>query len=385
MKYDKVYYYGVGSLHNNESSVDGGKYIRLPLMQEMHKAGLDIRWIGFKRDGQVDNKYLELLGLQAEDWFISCEEYVTDMFDLFVDKRNESLDTNLAEGIIDKNPGILFIELRPDIDKPGYNFKSEYRVQTELIELFHSKGLPVFVWDQDVWAEQMSDDLKKKVVLLRSYFEEVDGFPNQELFLYGWSNLCEGGLEEIRWNNSDHDPLFDVVYCGNVYGRRNEFLEYLKPFHDTGKRVCIQGNWLRKKYDDRDFALDNFPNFMFFGSTPHWSTLPSIALSKSVIQFSNEAQQKVGLPTARIFETLMGGGVVFCSNKIKHIDKIVPQELIFDSADDLFNKWQAIDEESFPLGWRNIRAKFMNKLQTEEFSYETRVKQLLEFTDRYYA
>ena len=203
--------------------------------------------------------------------------------------------------------------------------------------------------------------------------------------MYGWSNLCEGGLEEIRWNNSDHDPLFDVVYCGNVYGRRNEFLEYLKPFHDTGKRVCIQGNWLRKKYDDRDFALDNFPNFMFFGSTPHWSTLPSIALSKSVIQFSNEAQQKVGLPTARIFETLMGGGVVFCSNKIKHIDKIVPQELIFDSADDLFNKWQAIDEESFPLGWRNIRAKFMNKLQTEEFSYETRVKQLLEFTDRYYA
>ena len=28
----KIYYYGVGSLHNNESSVDGGKHIRLPLV-----------------------------------------------------------------------------------------------------------------------------------------------------------------------------------------------------------------------------------------------------------------------------------------------------------------------------------------------------------------
>tara|TARA_Y100000034_G_scaffold44266_3_gene54235 strand:+ start:23621 stop:24799 length:1179 start_codon:yes stop_codon:yes gene_type:complete len=391
VKYDKIYYFGVGSLHNNESSVDGGKYIRLPLMQEMHKAGLDIRWIGFKRDGQVDNKYLELIGLKAKDWFISCEEYVTDMFDLFVNNEQTSLDINIAEAIIDKNPGILFIELRPNIDKPGYNFVNEFRVQLELIELFYSKGLPVFIWDQDVWAEQLPDNVKHKVILLRPYFRKVPSFPYQELFLYGWSNLYTEKINELR----NKKPLFDVSYCGNVYGRRNEFLEYFKPFHSSGARVCIQGNWLRKKYDDRDFALDNFPNFMFFGSTPHWSTLPTIAMSRSVIQFSNEAQQNAGLPTARIFETLMGGSVVFCSNKIKYIDKILPEELIFNSATDLCNKWNRADmptlikfgppEKFYGNKWNEMRFKFEQKLKTQEHSYETRVKQLLEFVNKYYA
>ena len=374
-----MYYYGVGSLHNDESSVDGGKYIRLPLMEEMHNAGIEINWIGFKRDGQVDNKYLELMGLYSHEWFISCEEYVRDMHTLFINDEGNGL-TNVASPIVDRCPGALFIELRPDIDKPGYNFKNEYKVQTELIELFHSKGLPVFVWDQDVWAHQMSDELKKKVVLLRSYFEPVEGFPKQELFLYGWSHLCESELTSLKWDHSG--PLFDAVYCGNVYGRRDDFIRFFKPFHDASKRVCIQGNWLRKKYDDRDFALDNFPNFMFFGRTPHWSTLPSIALSKSVIQFSNEAQQEVGLPTARIFETLMGGSVVFCSDKIKHVDQVVPKELIFSSAEDLFEKWTEIDENN---RWEEIRELFEEKLMTDEFSYKTRVKELLGFIDKYYA
>jgi hypothetical protein len=244
--------------------------------------------------------------------------------------------------------------------------------------LFYSKKLPIFVWDQDVWAEQMPNNLKKKVVLLRSYFEHVNGFDKQEEFLYGWSFFDD---MEMKLYALQHRQAFDVSYCGNVYGRRDEFLEFFKPFEEQKKKVCIQGNWLRKKYDDRDFALDNFPSFMFFGRTPHWSTLPSIALSKSVIQFSNPDQQKVGLPTARIFETLMGHSVVFCSNKIKHIDKIIPEELIFTSADDLLLKWNRIDKDK---SWANMRKKFEDKLLHPGYSYNTRVKELLSYVKKYY-
>jgi len=377
--YNNIYYFGVGSLHNDESSVDGGKYIRLPLMTEMLDAGYSVSWIGFNRDGHVDNKYLQLLKLQSKDYLVDMRGYVPNLGRIIMNAEQTSIDVNIAEALIDKSPGVLFIELRPNIDKPGYNFVNEWNVQTQLIELFYAHNLPVFVWDQDVWADNMPHHLRKKVVLLRSYMVPLDdSFPMQEEYLYGWrDHWFEKTLDVLKGTK-----LFDACYCGNVYGRRDEFLEYFKPFSDQNKAVCVQGNWLRKKYDDRDFALDNFSNFMFFGRTPHWSTLPSIALSKSVIQFSNADQQRVGLPTARIFEALMGHSVVFCSSQIKNIDRIVPEILIVDSGADLIERWNNIDHQD---DWQGVRSDFVNKLKTRDFSYETRVRQLTEFIEKYYG
>jgi hypothetical protein len=225
----------------------------------------------------------------------------------------------------------------------------------------------------------MPDELKSKVHLLRSYFKEVPGFENQSTFLYAHHPLpwqMEDKLLQLQYS----PKKFDAVYCGNVYGRRDEFLKYFKPFSDNNLRVCIQGNWLRKKYDDRDFALDNFPNFMFFGSTPHWTTLPSIAISKSVIQFSNPAQQEAGLPTARIFETYMGKGVVFCSSEIQHIERVVPEELIVTGPDDLYNKWEKWNWS--PGGWMRLRKLFEQKMDVPEFRYSTRVWELENLVSR---
>ena len=92
----------------------------------------------------------------------------------------------------------------------------------------------------------------------------------------------------------------------------------------------------------------------------------------------------------------MGDGVVFCSDKIKHIEKIMPEELIFSTAGDLKQKWDRIDMPTHVNlnttpwthsgdRWDQARFNFQRKLRTKEFSYETRVKQLLEFIDRYYG
>ncbi len=371
----QLYYYGVGSLHNLESSVDGGKYIRLPLMIELIRKGFDIKWIGFGKSDRFENKYIELLNLKENDYTIDLTKNVQDISSLFMNEEKNSINQKCEE-IISKSPGDLFIELRPNIDKPGYNFVNEWNIQLQLIDLFHSKNQLVFVWDQDVWASQLPEEYRKKVILLRSYFEELDGFDKQELFLYGWFKPSfSKSLKRLSKNK-----IFDATYCGNVYGRRDEFLEYFKPFEQQKKLVCVQGNWLRKKYDDRDFALDNFEHFLFFGRTEHWTTLPSIAMSKSVIQFSNKEQQSVGLPTVRIFETLMGESVIFCSDKIKHIEKIVPEELIVSSGDDLINKWNNIDKNN---SWQNIRKLFENKLKTNEHSYRHRAKQLIGYMKKY--
>jgi hypothetical protein len=370
-----IYYYGVGSLHNNESSVDGGKYIRLPFMTELCKKGYDVSWVGFDRDGQFNNKYLDLIGLHKNDYMIDLRRNMVHKQNVMnADQTKVSVNVDL---LIETSPGALFVELRPMLDKPGYNFMNEWNVQLELIDKFYDAGLPVFVWDQDVWAQHFPDEHRHKFVLLRSYFEEVEGFPNQELFLYGWYDVpFDKKLIELSKNKK-----FDASYCGNVYGRRDEFLEYFSPFEKNELSVCVQGNWLRKKYDDRDFALDNFPHFMFFGRTPHWSTLPTVAMSKSVIQFSNAAQQAVGLPTARIFETLMGRSVVFCTDKIKHIDRVAPEELIVTSGDDLIEKWLKYDRDD---EWASLRSKFERKLMIPEHSYANRVMQLEDYTRKYY-
>ena len=225
----------------------------------------------------------------------------------------------------------------------------------------------------------LPDDIKDDVVLLKPYTEMLDTtFPKQEEFLFGWFEPSfDDRLEKLSLNK-----VFDVGYCGNVYGRRDDFYEYFSKFAETDRAVCIQGNWLRKKYGDRDFSLDNFPNFMFFGKTPHWSTLPTIAMSKSVFHFSNPHQQNIGMPTARVFEALMGKSVLFCSSKIKNIDRFVPEELIVETGEELFEKWNAIERDN---AWDEYYQMFVDKLGIHEHTYEHRAQQLITYIDKYYG
>ena len=373
----KIYYYGVGSLHNDESSVDGGKHIRLPLVEAFKKNGFDVSWIGFETKGTVKNHYLDMLGLHSNDFNHDVRDQVENMSNGFMNETRTGIN-DAAKTHIKNNPGILLVELRPKLDKPGYNFMNEYNVQMEYVYEFLNNNYPVFIWDQDGWCDMLPDDIKDDVVLLKPYTEMLDtSFPKQEEFLFGWFKpQFDAGLNSLAKNK-----VFDVGYCGNVYGRREDFYEYFGPFADSNKAVCIQGNWLRKKYGDRDFSLDNFPHFMFFGRTPHWSTLPTIAMSKSVFHFSNPHQQNIGMPTARVFEALMGKSTLFCSSKIKNIDRFVPDELIVDTGAELFEKWQKIEEAG---EWSKYQGLFEKKLGVYEHTYDYRAKQLISYINKYF-
>ena len=375
---NRIYYYGVGSLHNNESSVDGGKHIRLPLVEAFKRNGFDITWLGFETSGVVKNHYLDLIDLYANDYNHDVRDQVDNSASQFMNSEKTSI-TDEAKTHIKNNPGVLLVELRPKLDKPGYNFMNEYNVQMEYVYEFLNNNLPVFIWDQDGWCDMLPDDIKDDVVLLKPYTEMLDSsFPKQEDFLFGWFKpQFDDKLTTLAKNKK-----FDVGYCGNVYGRRDDFYEYFGRFAETSRSVNIQGNWLRKKYGDRDFSLDNFPNFMFFGKTPHWSTLPTIAMSKSVFHFSNPHQQNIGMPTARVFEALMGKSTLFCSSKIKNIDRFVPEELIVETGDELFEKWNAIERDD---NWEHYRQLFVDKLAIYEHTYDYRAKQFISYINKYFG
>ena len=374
----RIYYYGVGSLHNNESSVDGGKHIRLPLVESLKGVGFDVCWIGFETTGWVNNHYLNLINLVQSDFVHDVRDEVENLSDSFMNGEKTCI-TDTARKQIKENPGLLLVELRPKLDKPGYNFMNEYNVQMEFVYEFLEQGLPVFIWDQDGWCDMLPEDIKDKVVLLTPYTETIDSsFPYQEEFLFGWFKPPF----DSRLNKLAKNKKFDIGYCGNVYGRRDDFGEYFRPFADNDHAVCVQGNWLRKKYDDRDFSLDNFPHFMFFGRTPHWSTLPTIAMSKSVLHFSNPHQQNIGMPTARVFEALMGKSVLFCTSKIKNIDRFVPEELIVSSGDELYKRWSDIDQNN---RWEAVRQAFVDKLAIPEHTYDFRAQQLVRYLKKYYG
>ena len=374
---NRVYFYGTGSNHNFETSVYGGKLIRIPLMEALLDLGVDIRWLGFDCDEFTHSNYLDIINLDKNDYKLDVTNKVPNVANRFMNYMETDI-ANDAGKELDRNPGILLVELRPNLNKPGYNFQNEWRIQMQLIDLFYEKGLPVLVWDQDIWADHIPLEVRDKIVLLKPYFKDADAsFTNQEEFMYMWYKpWFDNKLEKLSKNK-----IFDVTYCGNVYNRRDEFLQFLKPFDSQNKKVCVQGNWLRKKYGDRDFALDNFKNFMFFGTTPHWSTLPTISMAKSVVHFANPDQQKAGLITARFFEALMGKSVIFCSDKIYGAERIVPSELLVESGEDLIDKWNFIDKNNM---WNEMRRLFVDKLGTEFHSSAYKAKQLIEIVKKYY-
>ena len=120
----KIYYYGVGSLHNDESSVDGGKHIRL--VESLKRNGFDVSWIGFETSGTVKNHYLDMLGLQSEDFRHDVRSQVDNVSASFMNDTKTAIN-DTARKHIKENPGILLVELRPKLDKPGYNFMNEYK------------------------------------------------------------------------------------------------------------------------------------------------------------------------------------------------------------------------------------------------------------------
>lgn len=324
-----ICYFGSGSLHNHGWSVDGGKFIRIPLFEELGYRGHTITWLGFDKEQNIFNPWITVLNIKKENFLI--------------DIHNKSYIKNLERNYTEKDLDacdICIIELRPFYSKAGYGFEEESQEQINLINYFYDKGKPIFLNDQDGWYADVPDEIAKKVILLKAYEKEIKDsrFIDIKFFLWAHSKILPGSFDKYSFDNRP----FDFFYCGNVYERREEFKKYFLKIHNENFHVGITGNWLRKKYDDRDFALDTFPKFMFLGQTEHWTTLPFYNLSKAAFHVSNPRQQELGIICIRVFEVLMGHCLLFANKNIYGIEKYLDQFQLFESGEELYDKYSYI-------------------------------------------
>jgi hypothetical protein len=320
-----LYYYGSGHLDNLYTGVDGGSLIRLPLFEELVNRGWKIKWLGHEYKDRKCTPILDIFNIREKDYTYSVRHLVEDIGPNYTDE-------DLQED------GILFIELRPFESKPGYNFVNESKTQMDLINKFYDKKRLILLQDQDGWYKQIPDEYAKKCFLLRAYERDIDDnrFIGSAKYIWAWKDFS-------NIFNLNRPKIFDTMYCGNVYERRNFFLEFFKPLHDTNHKIAVAGNWLRKKYDDRDFSLDNFPNNIWLGQTEHWTTLPLINSSKFVIHTSNKRQQDLGIICIRVFEALMGQVPLFVNKDIYGIENYVCEEQIVSSGAELYDRIHNVD------------------------------------------
>ena len=381
----RFYVFGAGSLCNDDASVDGYKHIRLPLVRVLDKFGFEMVWVGFTRQNKVKNHHLSTIGLHAPEWLDDVRDVMRDDGSEMTDLALHSDDPEIAARMrnrISKKPGVLLVELRPDLSKAGYAFKKEFDAQLSLIKCFFELNLPVIIWDMDVWSQHLPRWVQERAVLCRAYCEPAEGqFARETELLFGWHRYWpwwENKIAEL----AKMPKLFDVSYCGNVSNRREEFGSFFEPFHSADMSVCIQGNWLRSKYGDRDFSLDQFPRFMFFGEAGHWSALPTLARSKCTIHFSSAAQRKAGMPTVRIWEAAMGRSLAFCFEGIRHIDRFVPEEFIVSDGQDALERWKRIDTNG---SWSDMHELFAKKVKNTEHSYDARARTLIDVIVDHYG
>lgn len=344
-----IYYFGAGHLDNLYSGVDGGSYSRIPFLQEMTERRTKIKWLGYEYKDRKKNNLVNAFRLQEHLYTISVRDKVEDIGPSFTEKDLEE-------------DGILFIELRPFIQKEGYNFEKECETQVNLIDFFISKGRKVFVQDREGWCVQIPDKYCSHINLLRAYHNKVDHrtYNSEHFFMWTWSRQFD------NWNFYNRG-IFDISYCGNVYERRDEFRDLLKPSHDAGKSIAVAGNWLREKYGDRDFSLNNFPNNIWFGSTEHWTTLPLLAMSKCTVHCSNKRQREIGLISIRVFEARMAGIPVFVYDQIDHIDKYVTQDQIIKDGDELLWKLNNLDLSKVYYNFRQMIENYELKDHVDRF------------------
>ena len=99
--------------------------------------------------------------------------------------------------------------------------------------------------------------------------------------------------------------------------------------------MVVAGNWLRKKYDTRDWALDTFPNILFLRDTPHWACLPLLAKADYTVEILKPDYVKKGLVTMRVFESYIASTLCFADRDIRGIKEFVPKELLARNGEEV--------------------------------------------------
>ena len=207
----------------------------------------------------------------------------------------------------------------------------------KIIEKCKENGVRVFLWETELWGDQVNKELRKDVILLRPYLKKSTFFKKQIFFPY-FIFKYYGEL----YNNK----LFDMLYVGNMFARQERFAEMLSlsafAFEDSPK-IDVFGDWAKNK-EKRKFLEDNFnyrlKHINFRGQCNHCYSIPLLNSADATLHILPQNASEAGLFTSRVFQSMIAGTLCYVDTDIFGAKRFFPKELLVRDGFEITDRWK---------------------------------------------
>lgn len=332
---------------------DGGRSHRFTLIKELMSQGSKIIMLQKNRD------------------LIECNQDFSE--------NNLSFNDDFPE--IDA----IFLEYRWQISGRNYQvdksipaYTSDFDRQSELINFYQDKNIPIIIWDKD----QKMDDIDAQKMRNSVVFEPAlkPKFDRKTLLFPVDDKKIKVALKELK-KYKKQDKIFDLAYIGNQYERDASFREFVDyPASKINTKTPIFGNW--NKYEEKyKKNLLDFPHVTFMGRLEFSKVHSSYEKSFSTALIAPERYYEAGQFTQRLFEAMWGLCIPFTPNKYDEIEKVILKDFIVDSGQELANKITEFKEKSDS----EIKELFEKQFKMLDlFKPDKQVKVIMEAIKSYY-
>lgn len=262
-------------LTNEYSGVHGITFFMFPLIKEFKAHEHQVFFLGKVVEDKTSNVFCDVL------------KETTDFKPYKLDVLN---DIEVVGEEIISQLDVLLLYNRP----PGVADEFDYQNQVIKVALDHKKL--VLMWDGDLWAQHIPENLKKQIILLRPYTSNI--FDSQFLRAFEFHYFTHTMYKSLPIL----DRCIDYVYIGNMYNRWDELYT---QFSELRGNIVIAGNFLKNSEKWNKSLLLN--NALFIRELPHSYSLPLLSMSRQTFYIIPEEYKKVGMITSRVYETVMAG------------------------------------------------------------------------------
>lgn len=249
---------------------------------------------------------------------------------------------------------------------------------------------------QDINTENFQYDLLMQEFILNNYscpiivfdldykitLEDEEKLRNRNVLIIETSNNPKKGILERMsieipfWvkssnitQNKSISKYKDLVYIGSRYERDRCIQEYLIPYSEKELyKVWFYGNWrkYKDKYDEL-YTILNWRNIQYHDRVGHEHFNEIYSDSVACPLLAKDDYFHNGFMTARIQECLYFGSIPIGFKEHFKIEKYLPDELIVDSSDDLYNKIAKLKKMSI-TDRNNYRNKLWKHLEFMDVS-----------------
>lgn len=284
----------------NESNIaetpDGHRYGRPIFVKELKSRGHYVLGLQEQREkspyGVAFSEYTVQHHMQWNDEVILADlsaskrpfsEYFPDIDVLFVEWRWATW----------KNEGLEPHE--PDLKR-----------QTELLDHYHSLGVPIIAWDTDLRITPEDERRWPNMVIADPSFK-MNRLTRDRVFVPFWTDF-----EPLF----EHDPQFysyNYTYVGNNYGREEAFAEYYaRPagyLREIGIQTAVFGNWLNRSPERKDPAeiIAAAEHISFGGRHSFKESMELLSRAICTTHITKPLYNKVGFASPRYLENVVCG------------------------------------------------------------------------------